>query len=291
LIELFKGFESEKEGEFVVYHDESGTIKGKGRWFFTGLLFVPLDKLEEVKSSLNDIKIRYGCISHEIHFANLPKRESKYGYKVAVAEEWLKWFKESDWCKFSVLALDKKSPTYEPERFPKDFFAYNRFTVMALKAGISWFLKDEHNSILLTMISDEKSRKRSGIKDNFVSYIPNRLEEEYLDSVGFKVEFRSDCVILESSKEEIMLQFCDVLLGAIAQAVAGTAIKESKIELARIVLPWLYDIRKEPWKQKFGLHKKLNLWYFPDQDGGAYTHGPLLLEKKYQPDLFTNYSL
>lgn len=62
----------------------------------------------------------------------------------------------------------------------EDFHAYNRFTAMALKAGIAWLLGPENlEEVHSTFISDKKvraARPDQKWQDNFEDNLPYRAE-------------------------------------------------------------------------------------------------------------------
>ncbi len=122
-------------GRYHVFHDESQPNK---RWLLIGLLFVEEKDLEGVRKALYEYRSRENYFG-EIHFSDLPGSFGGVGgAKARTARAWLRAF-ESGLCEkvfFSALAVDRASRAYEHKRFAKDFHAYNRFTAMALKAGI-----------------------------------------------------------------------------------------------------------------------------------------------------------
>ncbi len=283
----------DKINKFLVYHDESGTIS-LDRWFVTGLLFIDLEKEELLKKELNKIKDKYNIKDIEIHFSDLPKSyNGEYGKKGLVARDWLELFINNNQffnIYFNVMALDKKSPAYDTKRFPKDFLAYNRFTVMALKSAINWFFKD-YLYLYFEVFSDDKSRNKRFIEDNFTKYVPNKLEKELFNykSNEFKNIIIKPEIVLKSSKEDIFLQFCDILLGAISQAIEVKSKRLVKLDLAEKISYCLLDLRKKRERQELNLFRRLNLWYFPNKYGYPYTEGPLEITKIIEnnnPQLF-----
>jgi hypothetical protein len=279
-------------GSYLVFHDESQPTK---RWLLIGLLFVQERDLEEIQTSLLYYRRKEQYFG-EIHFSDLPKSfEGKFSAKAKLAKKWLKCYEEQlcTKVKFTALAVDRLSPRYDYKRFSKDFHAYNRFTAMALKAGISWFLAPESfDRVSIKFISDQKDRRSrpdKGLIDNFESYIPYRTELDCFLSQAhgrrypdIKLE-----LILEDSKNNDLLQLCDLLLGSVQMAIVGGSKRIVKQELGDMIAQWLIDLRKKPWEQNFGMHRKFSLWAFPDANGRPYNNVPLALKiNSGQLDLF-----
>lgn len=150
-----------RRGEYFVFHDES--IPNK-RWLLIGLVFVQAKHVDEVREMLRQARQAEGY-SGEIHFNALPKSfGGDYGAKARVARRWMRMFEESlaEVARFSCLAVDRQSPKYEHSRFKTDFHAYNRFTAMALKAGIAWHLVPSGwDELLIRFISDREGTAKS----------------------------------------------------------------------------------------------------------------------------------
>jgi len=269
---------------YYVFHDES--IPNK-RWFLVGLLFVRDADLEKVRAALRDRRQRENYWG-EVHFSDLPKSfDSPYSAKARVARRWMDAFQSglADIARFTVLAVDRHSSAYDPKRFPKDYHAYNRFTAMALKAGIAWFLGPESlDEVKITFVSDAKdrmSRPNEGWVDNFEKYIPSRAQmdaflaqyegKQYPKKVEVSLE-------LEDSANDDLLQFCDLLLGAMQQALVASSSNSVKQELGKMVARWYQDLQQPSWKQCFGLHRRFDLWAFPDKEGKPYNRVALAIQ-------------
>ncbi len=258
---------------YYIFHDES--IPNK-RWFLVGLLFVRDTDLEKVRAALRDGRQREDYWG-EVHFSDLPRNfNGPYGAKARVARHWMEAFQArlADLARFTVLAVDRHSPAYDPKRFPKDYHAYNRFTAMALKAGIAWFLGPESlDEVKITLVSDVKdrmSRPDQGWVDNFEEYLPFRAElDAFLGKLQGKPYPQVEMNLkLEDSANNDLLQFCDLLLGATQQALVASSSRPVKRELGKMVAQWYQDLQQPPRKQHFGLYRKFNLWGFPDRNGG-----------------------
>ena len=258
-----------------VFHDES--IPNK-QWLLIGLLFVRQDNVEEVKKMLNVARQEEGY-KGEIHFSKLPKSfNGCYASDARVALEWIKLY-ETNFCElafFTCLAVDRKSPKYESRRFARNFHEYNRFTAMALKSGISWHLgKRNLNHLFIQFISDKKGRLSQpdkGWEDNFEDYIPYRAElDAYISHIAGKnyPKVTLNLEISDSASDEL-LQLTDLLLGATQEAIVAGSSRPVKQELGRYALSWCQDLKKKPWQQQYRLHRKFNVWGFPDKEGKPY---------------------
>lgn len=272
-----------RTAEYHVFHDESAPNK---RWLLIGLVFVETRHLHNVRAVLQSIRNQEGYHG-EIHFSGLPGRfTGAWGAKARVAREWLRSFSNS-LCKyafFSVLAVDRQSPRYEHKRFSRDFHAYNRFTAMALKAGIAWHLGPQNlDQVSLHFISDAKdraSRPDQGWIDNFEAYLPYRAELDALISQSQGRRYPNvtmDLALRDSAKEDL-LQLCDLLLGATQMALVAGSSRPTKRELGEMIVRWYCDLQQPPWQQKLGLHRKFNLWAFPDHNGAPCDQVELALQ-------------
>jgi hypothetical protein len=287
---------------YNIYHDESGTYK-QGRWFIVGLLFVSERKEAEVVDILRNARNGY---DGEIHFSDLPKSwRGKWNRKAVVARNWLRLYQShlAGACSFTVLAVDTHSPAYEHRRFSERFHAYNRFSAMALLSGVAWHLS-KLEKVIIQIYSDDKCRRGQGRSDlradNFAEYVPWRLikdveERRVLQPDKYPEIISQDPVICISSNAVYeppgfrnkceLIQLTDVLLGSVAQAIRASSTWPTKRDLAAMVADWIKDTCKEPWKQQYRLHRKFNVWYFPDRKGEAYNDGPLAIMPRCQMSL------
>jgi len=266
-----------EEATYFVFHDES--IPNK-RWLLVGLLFIKDVHINDVLRTLHYYREKENYFG-EIHFSELPKNfNGRWGAKARVARSWLKAY-ENGLCErtfFTALAVDRHSPAYEHNRFGKDYHAYNRFTAMALKAGISWFLvPQDYDEVKITFISDAKdrhSRPDKGMVDNFEEYILYRaLLDSFLSwEKGKKYPSVNLNLKLEDSENNDLLQLCDLLLGATQMAIVGEASRPTKRELGSMIIKWCEDLQNPPWEQKYKLHRKFNLWAFPNHKGEPYNN-------------------
>lgn len=174
-----------KKARFLVFHDESQPVANKGL-LLIGLLFVNERQLPRVEESLRYWR-QNEKYTGEIHFSDLPKSfGGKFGAKARVARHWMRAYEDGLFqdAMFTCLAVNRASRRFDHKRFKDDYHAYNRFTAMAIKAGISYFLKPlGYDEVELTLISDEKGRKsrpEQGLVDNFEEYIPYRVELDNL---------------------------------------------------------------------------------------------------------------
>lgn len=263
---------------FYVFHDESIPTK---QWFLIGLSLVEEANLEQVKDTLRQTREEEDYWG-EVHFSKLPKSfEGKYGATARVARDWMKLYEGglAETLFFSCLAIDRGSPAYQHRRFTHDFHEYNRFTAMALKAAIAWHLGPmELDEVTVRFISDAKdrsSRPEKGIVDNFEDYLPFRVElDSFLSSQRRHNRYPQVQVTslhLSDSSSEDLLQFTDLLLGATQMALVASSNRPVKREIGTFVVRWYLDTQQPSWEQKLGLHRKFNLWAFPDTNGRPFS--------------------
>lgn len=186
---------------------------------------------------------------------------------------------------FSCLAVDRHSPAYDHRRFTHDFHAYNRFTAMALKAGIAWHIGPKNlDRVSIEFISDAKdraSRPDEGMVDNFEDYLPYRAQLDSFLSQGQGNRYPQVVNLtlqLWNSSEEDLLQFTDLLLGATQMALVAASSRPVKRKLGEFVVRWFRDVQQPPWRQQYRLHRRFNLWGFPDKEGRPYSNMRLNLE-------------
>lgn len=284
---------------FTVYHDESGSY-GATRWVYTGLFWINENNIAEICKDLEEIRKNENYYG-EIHFKEFQKSfEGEYGGKTRVAKSWFNLWK-SKWSKksfFNVLAVDTHHPMYENSRFPKEFHAYNRFTLMAIKGGASWFLNN-FSEISLDIYSDEKTRRSEGVipdginNDNFEDYLKRQIETRKESGPIVHMPEEIKCVKCPKkgpyASENELLQLTDLLLGSVSTAVEARANRETKVWFGMQAAKVMEDIRLKPWDQKFKLHRKFSLSYFPDKFGHFYEDGPISITNtsdKKQKTLF-----
>jgi len=265
-----------RRAHFYVFHDESEPKINTG-WLLIGLLFVEENKLSTVRDVLRYHRQQENYWG-EIHFSELPKNfGGKFGAKARVAERWLRAYQDGlcEYALFTCLAVNRVSPKFEHKRFSQDYHAYNRFTAMAIKAAVSYMLAPMGlDKIELTVESDAKYRKSRpdrGLVDNFEDYVPYRVELDNFvareSRYGAYPKVRVTDVCPADSKGSELLQLTDLLLGATQAALTGCAHRPTKRTLGKMIVSWYEDLQKPPWEQKLGMHRKFNLWGFPDDEG------------------------
>lgn len=271
--------------DFNVYHDESGGY-GTTKWVYTGLFWINENNIAEICKDLEAIRQNENYYG-EIHFKEFQKSfEGEFSGKTRVARDWFnlwknKWSKKSF---FNVLAVDTKHPMYENSRFSKEFHAYNRFTLMAIRGGVSWFFNN-YSEINLDIYSDEKTRRSEEVipdgvnTDNFENYLKwqIKIQKENVPIVHMPEDVK--CVKCPKkgpyASENELLQLTDLLLGSVSTAVEAKANRETKVWFGMQAAKIMEDIRLKPWDQKFKLHRKFSLSYFPDEFGHIYEDGPI----------------
>lgn len=271
------GSPGKRHAKVHVFHDESEPVPNRG-WLLLGLLFVPSDSQESVLQRLREPRAQEEC-EGEIHFCRLPRHfEGPYGAKARVVRRWFQmWQRElHQFARFLCLAVDRSSPAFCRDRFAQPHHVYNRFTAMALKAGIAYFYpSSELDTVEISFVSDEKERKSSpdpARRDNFIDYIINRVEiDNSLDAnEGTKQRptvTRATVTVTDSSTNDL-LQLTDSLLGATQAALAGRCSRATKKALASMLIRWAHDVHKPPYKQELGLHRCLSISGFPSENGG-----------------------
>lgn len=250
-------------------------------------MFVNHTALTNIQFVLNSYRNKENYTG-EIHFCKLPKSfGGKFGAKARVARRWMKAYQDGLYqdALFTCLAVNRASPKFEHNRFKEDYHAYNRFTAMAIKAGISYLLAPlEYDEIELTVISDGKDRKsrpEQNIMDNFENYLPSRIEmDNLLRQFTTKRPYPKvtvNSVQIADSAGNDLLQLNDLLLGATQAALVGVTKRPVKLELGQMVISWYQDLQRPPSKQQYKMHRHFNLWGFPDEKGQPFNHFSMAL--------------
>ncbi|MDQ1252108.1 MAG: hypothetical protein QG646_1223 [Euryarchaeota archaeon] len=289
-----------KSQSFTVYHDESGAF-GNTKWTYTGLFWINENYIAEICKDLREIRDKEDY-NGEIHFKEFQKSfEGEFGGKTRVAKEWFNLWKNK-WSKrsyFNVLAVDTKHSKYENDRFSKEFQAYNRFTLMAIKSGAAWFFGN-YSEIYLDIYSDEKTRRSEvvvpdgAINDNFEDYIKRQMGIQTIKGPIVNMPGDIKCVKCPKkgpyASENELLQLTDLLLGSVSAAVEAKANRETKIWFGKQIAKIMEDIRLNPWDQKFKLHRRFSVSYFPNESCKIYNDGQISLintADKSQKTLFS----
>jgi hypothetical protein len=264
-----------REGNFSIFHDESGVDAAHDRFLLHGVLIVPQQEFQKSVDTL--IKIRSGY-KGRIHFVLL--RDNTQNPKAKIASEWLQIFiKElSNYCFYKCLIIDRHSPAFDETRFAKPYHLYNFSALTAMFSGIVWSLKP-YDKISLSIYSEEASRTGT---DNFVSYVPSGLIEkaEKKKSGCPKINVPDMKITLVNGNPEKvqpelagqceLIQLTDVITSAVSQAINAKATQQVKIDLGKMVAGWINDTRFPPWLQAKKLHRRFSVSCFPDTNGHFY---------------------
>lgn len=277
------GVEANPETVFHVFHDESGTyVPNAGdRWLLHSVLLVRASRQADVFAALQEVRKRTEYFG-EIHYSDF--RKSAGGHKCRCATGWLDVYARqlSDFCYYHCLAVDTRSPGFQPNRFGKPHHVYNYFARVAVVGSIAWSLKP-YQRVALKFYSDAKFRQEG---DNFATYLPcevyNQIKEKRQQNRGEYPEIRlvqpevvpivsdPDGVRPELRQECEIIQLVDLVTGSIGQALTDRSEQRAKIALAEILAHWIEDTRKPPWLQTEDLHRRFSVSCFPDSRGEFY---------------------
>lgn len=258
-----------------VYHDESE----QGPWFVTGLLWVPGESAEEDAELLYGHRVSTGFWG-ESHFKDLPGAHTRR----ELAEVWFQAFRgcRLGRCHFSALVVDKRPPRFAPGAFGERFHMYNRFTAMAIWSGFRRFWKTS-SPAQIEVVSDDRPRSRTDRRppdgvttDNFESYLPRRFAEDA--GVEYKVRIpsitgvrvipsSSNRAVGERKPDEDLLQLCDLLCGAVAQAFSQSSHDETKKRFGAQMRTMANMTLRPPWDDRPAFCERLAISQFPDPYG------------------------
>lgn len=237
-------------------HDESGIYKAD-RYFVTGFVFVPDSHLQGLLADLRRAREKHDYWG-EIHYSRLSQIDGRWGAKFRTASDWMdaleaRMVEGATMAK--ILAVDLRAPTYEHDRFRgRRHFAYNRFTRMALEAGIRWCF-DDAGAIRIRLLSDAKSRRPGGDDedpaevDNFARYLP-RVVARRAGAPGWPaVSFLPDLVeeVAPGGRHEDcepeceLIQVADLVVSSVAAAIRGPSLKPGKRQPAQRAARWVRE--------------------------------------------------
>lgn len=295
---------------YRIYQDRSGTF-GNDQWLIWGNLAVAEDAVSGLASRLATHRRTQLCES-ELHFSDLPGNWG--GIAGKKPRTVFSWFEETqkllsgqNGIYFYALAVDVKSTLFKAERFKHAFHVYNRFSRASLSWMQPWCFKGKSTRIRLFM--HQQTFQGRGAKsivsagrdwDNLSDYVHRELNNEFAASQSeTALERKPIFVPLTFSASEDYtpedcehMQLTDLLIGGVRQAITGRSAVNTKKELGSILGHWMADIRRKPWEQELGLHRKFSVSYFPGPSG-AYQDGPLvlgsrILSKQKQYEVGTN---
>src|SRR3989337_633812 len=286
------GVPARKTGVFRIYHDESGTDPDHSRFQLHGALIVPESMAITAYNAL--IVARKGYIGR-IHFVEL--RDNTTSLRAQVSSAWLSLFFGDflNYCFYKCMIVDTHSRSFEPSRFTRPYHLYNYTARGAMVAGVTWSLKD-FDEITLSLFSEEVSRHHYG---HFIDYLPRELSISLnaKNNKGKKcpqvVEPISPVVLVKGDPRFVspdmpehceFVQLTDLITSAIAQAVNASAMQRIKLDLGLLVAGWIMDVRRPPWLQNKGLHRRFSVSCFPDKSGGFYDV-PLEISEQYMGKL------
>ena len=242
--------------QVTALHDESGKYKSD-RYFVTGFVFVLNSCLQELVTELLEARERHDYWG-EVHYKEVREVEGRWGAKFRTTSDWADAIEArmvQGSVRAKVLAVDCRTPTYDHKHFGgRPHFAYNRFTRMALEAGIRWCFAATV-TLQLRLLSDEKSRRPGGDDrdpdgDNFASYLPAVTARRVLNEPGWPDvsfiparvqevspgQYHQDC-----SPECELIQVADLVISSVAAAIRGPSTQPAKHQLARRAARWVRE--------------------------------------------------
>lgn len=281
--------------EIEIYADETKFTSSDGKHYMgIGCLFVPISKkikLAEELSNLrclnddsdgkwewnfNDCKIQ--CKEHyhklnntELHHTDLIHSASNPKKKISV--RWLNFLmdnnhKNRELIYFKILYLDL-------DLLDNDFFdndeinAYNRFFRTVVKGSLNYFWKDSFISIK-NIFHDYADNKR--VHDYFPWHLPYKLnklnsrfsfENENITFLDSNHKKNEDDLIYEAN----LIQFIDLILGAVTQILFRPSKDSVKIEIDNTIFPLVKRLIKAPKNKNSSYHyyRKQDVSIFPKE--------------------------
>lgn len=272
----------------TVYQDESGDF-GHGDWAFIGLLWVPRDRIEPLVGALREARAGFAGEVHFYRFARNFQGEYGAGARTGRAwlERWLAEWRHETW--LTALAVNRRHALYPSARFHGSEDAYNHFTAEALARGLAWHFAGA-KTVALDVCSDARSlpasdgQRSSGEPSRFIEALRERMAASGQPSgTGPTVIWEQPPARFAGerigdrpfSADEELLQLTDLLLGAVATAIAPRSRTAAKLHLAREMARLMDELRRPPRDETVSLRRRVRILYYPNADGGYTTSGPV----------------
>ncbi|MCP3683083.1 MAG: DUF3800 domain-containing protein [bacterium] len=225
--------------DIEIYCDESNqqllssATPTQNRFFLIGGVWLPAEKRTEFKNSINHIKHTENCFGESKWTAVCP---SKLSYYLKLIDF---FFAQEDSLRFRCIVIDAAKVELEKYHHADQELGYYKFCYQLLK---NWI--EDFNSYCIYL--DCKTNR-----------IPNRLQtlQRFLDDGNLLADVLN--VQALPSKEVVIMQLADVLLGAVSAKFNNSVTSEAKMAaIQRIEYHLNHKIRPTPRTvKKFNVFK------------------------------------
>lgn len=271
------------EGDFSVYHDESGADTKHEPYLMHGMLIVPLYYWEVMHNELSELRNGY---KSRIHFVDL--RDKSTSLRSTVAHAWTKRYFE-EWHKhvfYKCCTFDSKA---EKDNYPDYLGAYRYYNssfIRTLYSAVNWSLH-QYTKVGLRVYSESRSLS---VEDPFETWVLVKTRQKVEAKIQTRrgtcprVSFPDKKVIMipgdaaAASVDECphcdFVQLTDLLTASINEAINARATQAKKRGLGALVGELVLDSRRVPWQQRRGLHRRFSVSSF---DGDRFDDLPLAI--------------
>lgn len=289
-------------------------IEGNQHWAYIGLLIVPLDLENHLITTLCNLRCGnknnkngwadcgMNCSYHEKNDKEIHYKESKSADVYHIAKKWINFAsRDGNFTFFYILGLNLTNLDYScfGSHCPSERFEiiYNRFFRSALSKSVKCYYHS-YDSIIIENIFHDKSE----IENHY--YFPwhsiYRLEKE-----DPKISFGNEKIIfidsnhqLSGSNKSHLIQYIDILMGAIFNALHWESKDEKKENLALTIHPLLQRMMRNPNNRNssFNYQNRKVIDFFPSQklyrysdfplNGTFYKYREIRIDRKFQQRLF-----
>jgi hypothetical protein len=283
-------------------------------WAYIGFLIVPTNLEDQLITNLcnlrcgnRDNKSGWGlcnplCAYHEKNNKEIHYKESKSADLYHIAKKWVDFAnKDGVYTFFYILGLNLDNLDYScfGSHCPSQRFEiiYNRFFRTALLKSIkSYFFT--YDSIMVENIFHDNGDIAN--HDYFPWHSIYRIERDdhKLTFNTERIEFIDSNHHISNSNRSHLIQYIDILMGSIFNALHWESKNQKKENLALAIHPLLQRMLKNPRNKNssYNIYNRKCIDFFPSKrlyeytdfpiDGTFYKNREIRIDRKSQPELF-----
>jgi hypothetical protein len=287
---------------------------GNQHWIYLGILIVPTILEDELISKICDLRCRntqnkngWGacktqCPYHEKNDKEIHYKRSKSADVYHIARKWIEFAcKDGIYTFFYILGLNLDNLDYScfGNHCPSERFRiiYNRFFRTAvLKSAKSYFYI--YDRIIIENIFHDNADISN--HEYFPWHSIYRLERDdpKLTFVSDEIQFIDSDHHESNNKRSHLIQYIDVLMGSIFNALHWESQNVKKENLALVIHPLLQRMIKNPRNRNssYNIHNRKSIDFFPSRrlyeytdfpiNGTFYKNREIRIDRKSQPRLF-----
>lgn len=289
-------------------------INGNQQWIYMGLLIVPTNLEEELIAKLCDLRCGNSnnnsgwavctplCQYHQKNDKEIHYRKSQSADIFHIAKKWIEFArKDGIYTFFYILGLHLNNLDYScfGSHSPSRRFEiiYNRFFRTALLKSIKSYFYVYDSIIVENIYHDNADISHH---EYFPWHSIHRLERDD-PKISFNcsnIEFIESSHHKSNSARSHLIQYIDILMGAIFNALHWESQNEKKENLAFAIQPLLHRMINNPRNRNssYNIHNRKSIDFFPSRtlhenydfplNGTFYKNREIRINRKSQPLLF-----